>query len=131
MVARLGRRCAAGRVRDRLDDGLPRCRGRVLHAVAAHVWGSGVFLAIGAAIIVSVELMRRTVAHFARLSNPNEYSSGIIFSLEAGQAWASWPGQPVPVRLGPEQEVAAMMKDFLGQIATARRLGHWAGAAGA
>jgi hypothetical protein len=102
-----------------------------MHAPGADVWGSGLFLAISAGIIFSVELIRRTVARFARLSNPNEYSSGIIFSLEAGQAWASWPGQEVPVRLGPEQEVAAMMEDFLGQIATARRLGHWAGAAGA
>jgi hypothetical protein len=81
------------------------------------------FAATCAAIIASVELVRRAVSKFARIPNPNEWSSGVIFSLEQGQAWASWPGQPLPVRLGPQHEVAAMMEDFLAQIDVARRLG--------
>jgi hypothetical protein len=86
-------------------------------------FGAGLFFAYCAVIIIVVELTRRTMARFARLHNPNEYSSGVIFSLEKGQAWASWPGEPMPVRLGPQQEVAAMMEDFLAQLELARRLG--------
>lgn len=84
---------------------------------------SVMFLAISAVIIGSVEFVRRTLSRFARLPDPHEHSSGIIFSLERGQAWASWPGEAAPVRLGPQQEVEAMMHDFLAHGHLARRLG--------
>lgn len=100
-----------------------------MHVHRTDVWEAAVFLGVGFAIIGSVEMIRRTIARFARLPNPNEYSSGVIFSLEEGQAWASWPGEAVPVRLGPQQEVAAMMGDFLNQIEVGQRLGRSAGAA--
>jgi len=49
-------------------------------------------------------------------------SSGIIFSLEQGVAWARLPGAASPVRLGPEEEVAGMMQDFLAQLELGKRL---------
>jgi len=53
--------------------------------------------------------------------------SGIIFSLEDGQAWASRPGLGIRVRLGPEAEVTEMMHDFLAQQELAERLNKVAG----
>jgi len=49
-------------------------------------------------------------------------SSGVIFSLEKGVAWARLPGAAGPVRLGPEAEVAGMMQDFLAQLELGKRL---------
>jgi len=51
-----------------------------------------------------------------------EVTNGIIFSLRDGEAWASWKTDPWAVRLGPQEEVAAMMEDFLAQIKVAERL---------
>ena len=47
--------------------------------------------------------------------------SGIIFSLEEGVAWANCAGAATPVRLGPEEEVAEMMRDFLAQLELGKR----------
>jgi hypothetical protein len=84
--------------------------------------GFALFLAYCALIIGAVELIRRRLARFARLPGSTERSSGIIFSLEGGHAWASWPGSPMPVRIGPQHEVAHMMRDFLAQLEVGRRL---------
>jgi len=73
-------------------------------------------------IICSVEYVRRAFARFSRIATTKETSSGVIFSLEKGQAWASWPGSPSPVRLGPEHEVTAMMEDFIAQVELGHRL---------
>ena len=97
-------------------------QGMHMHSDVGEFWGIVLFSTSCAFILGLVELTRRTLARFARLAHPNEYSSGVIFSLEKGHAWASWPGNPAPVRLGPQQEVAAMMEDFLAQIELARRL---------
>src|SRR5262249_786662 len=61
-------------------------------------------------------------ARFSRIASTKERSSGVIFSLEGGQAWASWPGSPAPVRLGPEHEVTVMMQDFIAQVELGHRL---------
>ena len=82
-----------------------------------------VLLVSSAAIISVVETFRSLIASrldarmFVRRSN-----GGIVFSLEEGEAWASWYGQPSPVHLGPESEVARMMEDFLAQRELGRRL---------
>ena len=78
----------------------------------------GVFMLVAAMIIGFVQLVRRMVVDRAAA----EERSGIIFSLEDGQAWASRPGLGTPVRLGPEAEVADMMQDFLAQRELAQRL---------
>jgi hypothetical protein len=84
--------------------------------------GFGLFLLYCALIIGVIELLRRRLARFARLHDADQQPSGIIFSLENGQAWASWPAHPAPVRIGPQEEVSDMMRDFLAQLEVGRRL---------
>ena len=73
-------------------------------------------------IIGLVQLIRRVAVEILRLTDFGEPTSGIIFSLEAGQAWASWKGASTPLRLGRQEEVAEMMQDFLAQIEVGERL---------
>ena len=75
-----------------------------------------------ALIIGCVVLYRKVIAQHARPKVSAELACGIIFSLEKGVALASWPGAGVPMRLGPEEEVAEMMRDFLAQRELAERL---------
>ena len=89
------------------------------------VWGMALYVLYCVAVIAAVELTRRTFARHSRYSSPNESSSGIIFSVEQGQAWASWPGNPLPVRLGPAPEVTTMMQDFILQAELAHRLAQY------
>jgi len=74
---------------------------------------------ISFALIIGVAyLVRQAVVRLLRMrDNP----SGVIFSLERGEAWASWPGA-ASVRLGPQEEVAEMMEDFLAQVELGKRL---------
>jgi len=85
-------------------------------------WGITLFVLYCAVIIGTVEFTRRTFARYSRLARPQELSSGVIFSLENGQAWASWRGSYSPVRLGPEPEVTEMMRDFIAQVELGQRL---------
>jgi len=85
------------------------------------VFTVGLFLIVSGVLIGFVELVRRIVAEDDHVEVDRE-PSGIIFSLEKGQAWASWRGQGEPVRLGPQAEVAEMMEDFLAQVEVAKRL---------
>ena len=81
----------------------------------------GLFLFVSGVVIGFVELVRSLLADSRKAAVP-ERPSGIIFSLENGQAWASWAGSGSPVRLGPEGEVAEMMEDFLAQLELGKRL---------
>jgi hypothetical protein len=79
-------------------------------------------LSSSALIIGLVVLMRRALAERSRhasLCSP----SGVIFSREQGQVWASWHGDEAPVCLGSEKRVAAMMEDYLAQVRLAAKLG--------
>ena len=49
-------------------------------------------------------------------------AGGIIFSLERGQVWASWPGTDSNVVLGGKGVVTEMMRDFLAQVELGERL---------
>ena len=49
-------------------------------------------------------------------------AGGVIFSLEGGRVWASWPGADSNVVLGTKEEVAEMMRDFLAQVELGERL---------
>jgi hypothetical protein len=72
-----------------------------------------------ALIIGCISLYRWIIARNARTEVRS--ASGVIFSLEDGVALASLPGgRRVP--LGPEHEVADMMRDFLAQCEVADRL---------
>ena len=75
-----------------------------------------------ALIIGCVWLFRKVIAQHTDRRIKAESESGIIFSLENGVALASWPGAGAPVRMGPEDEVAEMMQDFLAQRELAKRL---------
>jgi len=86
------------------------------------VFGLLLFFVYCALIIGGVHFTRQTFARYSRLSSRTEWSSGVIFSLEDGQAWASWPGNHSPVRLGPEEEVSAMMEDFIAQVQLGKHL---------
>ena len=74
------------------------------------VFGMSAFLAASAFAICLV----RASKTFIQGSRP--IGEGIIFSLEQGQAWASWYRNGSRVRLGSKDEVAEMMKDFLAQL---------------
>jgi hypothetical protein len=76
---------------------------------------------ISAALIIGVVyLFRRVLAESKRQASGSP--SGIIFSLEKGDALASWKGSGGPVRLRPHDEVEKMMQDFLAQLEVGRRL---------
>ena len=75
-----------------------------------------------ALLLALVVLFRRILAQPARQQVSVESATGIIFSLERGVALASLPGARIPVLLGPEEEVAEMMRDFLAQLEVGKRL---------
>jgi hypothetical protein len=80
------------------------------------VFGMVVFLATSVLAICLV----RACKSFIRGGRP--IGEGIVFSLEQGQAWASWYRSGSRVRLGSKDEVREMMKDFLAQLEVGERL---------
>jgi hypothetical protein len=76
------------------------------------------FLVASALIIALVQAIRTA---FEDLIGPTA-ANGIFFSLENGQAWASWPTAGFHLRLGPQDDVAEMMKDFVAQVELGKRL---------
>jgi hypothetical protein len=63
-----------------------------------------------------------TAPDLSKLSDHRSYPElEIIFSSRDGYVWVSWPGADA-VRLGPHEQVATMMRDFLAQDALGRRL---------
>jgi hypothetical protein len=90
---------------------------------ATDVFALACFTIASVMIVALVEGMRRSAApDLERGESMPPRSGAIVFSLEGGEAWASWYGSEKPVRLGPEDEVEAMMKDFLAQLQLGRRL---------
>jgi len=94
-------------------------RGRLLES-SMDGFGDTASLISAALIIGVVYLFRRLLAETKRHASASP--SGIIFSLEKGDALASWKGSGGPVRLGPHEEVERMMEDFLAQLQVGRRL---------
>ena len=82
---------------------------------------AGVFLASSSVIIAVVTLIQRTIADL-QTDRAEPSGSGIIFSLEKGEVWASWHGSGPPMRLGSQERVEAMMEDFLAQGELGKRL---------
>ena len=76
------------------------------------------FLVVSALIIALVQAIRTA---FEDLIGPTA-ADGVFFSLENGQAWASWPTAGFHLRLGPQDDVAEMMKDFVAQVELGKRL---------
>ena len=82
-----------------------------------------VVVAISATLIIAlVEAVRTIVENSLRPAKPEGFAAPVVFSLEQGDAWASWYGSHSWVRLGPDEEVAEMMRDFLAQRELARRM---------
>jgi len=84
--------------------------------------GFTIFLVSAVLIIALSKAVRAIVESSLRPARPDGIAAPVVFSLEAGQAWASWYGSHSWVRLGPEREVAEMMRDFLAQRELAERL---------
>ena len=84
----------------------------------ADVFGVVTFL-VGSSLIVALVHAIRTA--FDDLVGPTG-SFGVFFSLEKGQAWASWPKAGFHLRLGPPDDVTEMMKDFIAQVELGKRL---------
>jgi len=51
----------------------------------------------------------------------------VVFSLDGGFVWASWPGTEASIKLGKYEPVSAMMQDFLDQNALGEHLARNAG----
>lgn len=77
---------------------------------------------ISSALIIGLVCLFRMVIAQSKREQASSSPSGIIFSLEKGEAWATWKGSGGPVRLGPHEEVEEMMQDFLAQLELGRRL---------
>lgn len=84
--------------------------------------GMSIFLAYSFLVVACVHMMRKRSTQAFVAEPAAEPSTGIVFSLEAGEAWASWQGRDAPVRLGAEDEVAIMMEDFLAQLELGKKL---------
>lgn len=84
----------------------------------ADIFELAMFLSGSTVIILLVHANRTT---FAELVGPTS-KTGVFFSLEKDQAWASWPEAGFHLRLGPQDEVASMMRDFLAQCELSERL---------
>jgi hypothetical protein len=84
--------------------------------------GLVIFLFSAFLIIALVEAVRTVVENSLRPARPEGFSAPVVFSLERGQVWASWYGSHSWVRLGPEEDVAEMMRDFLAQHELGKRL---------
>jgi hypothetical protein len=92
------------------------------HFQRSDLEGLSIFLGYSAFSILFVCLFRMTAARSLRQADSQERASGIVFSLEDGEAWASWYGVDAPVRLGSPDEVVPMMEDFLAQVELGKRL---------
>lgn len=88
----------------------------------SELFGVGVFIATAALMLGVAEGVRRIIDNSLRPARPDGVPAQVVFSLEDGQAWASWYGSHSWVRLGPEDEVAEMMEDFLAQRELGQRL---------
>lgn len=84
-------------------------------------FGIAVFL-FGCAMIIGFAHALKGIIVDAPGSPSARHRQGVIFSAEDGAAWASWQGQSCSVRLGPQDEVAEMMQDFLAQRELGKRL---------
>ena len=82
----------------------------------------GIFAVAASMVIGFVQIVRNVISDMRMRAKPGNSSGGIVFSLEKGEAWASWYGANTPICLGPEGEVAEMMKDFLAQRELGKRL---------
>jgi hypothetical protein len=94
----------------------------MFHFQRSEIEGLSTFLGYSVFVVLVIQLFRMTAARSLRQAGAAERASGIVFSLDDGQAWASWYGIDAPVRLGPRDEVVQMMEDFIAQVELGKRL---------
>jgi hypothetical protein len=82
----------------------------------SQIEGYGIFLAASALMIAVVRLFRAAAGRSLRQAGAKGNERGVVFSLDGGEAWASWYGVDAPVRLGPRDQVVNMMEDFIKQV---------------
>jgi hypothetical protein len=89
-----------------------------LLAKPSHFIGVVIFVAGSSLVIALVHAIRTALDDLVGPTSNN----GVIFSLREEQVWASWPTAGFHLRLGPQDEVADMMNDFLAQLELGKRL---------
>lgn len=77
---------------------------------------------VGSAMIIKFVHALKGIVVDAPGSTAAQQRSGIVFSSEGGDAWASWQGHSCSVRLGNQDDVAEMMQDFLAQRELGKQL---------
>ncbi|TMJ12051.1 MAG: hypothetical protein E6G94_14620 [Alphaproteobacteria bacterium] len=92
--------------------------GPLLYHLTCFLVAAGIFLASSAMVILIAVLIRQLVAALHDRGDGGE----IVFSLEAGEVWASWYDDGAPVRLGPKHKVAPTMQKFLAEDELGKRL---------
>ncbi len=60
--------------------------------------------------------------HLSDHSDRGHLTQDLIFSMVDGFVWASWPGTTASVKLGNQESVTAVMRDFLAQCELGERL---------
>lgn len=88
----------------------------------SHVFALASFMVVAAILVAFVAAVRMLAGFNIPPARSRRPQGNVIFSLENGVAWASWYGTQEPICLGDEDEVAAMMEDFLAQRELGRRL---------
>jgi len=86
---------------------------------ASDLIGVPVFLG-SSALIIGVARAMKSLVH--ERYSPDAASDKVIFSEEKGHAWAHWRGDRPSLPLGPHEEVAEMMEDYLAQVELGKRL---------
>lgn len=72
---------------------------------------AGIFLGASAAMIGIVSVVRRLLAGL--LMDNTASGTGVVFSVEKGDVWATWNGSEAPIRLGSRGTIADKMETFL------------------
>jgi len=86
------------------------------HFTRAEFEGIGTYVAYSVFMIAVIRLFRGAAARSLRQAGAKSNGKGVVFSLDRGEAWASWYGVDAPVRLGPRDQVVHMMEDFIKQV---------------
>ena len=63
--------------------------------------------------MIGITVLIRGAVRSMESRSKEDPSSGLRFSLDRGEVWASWHGAGRPLRLGAQRIVSEKMEDFL------------------
>jgi hypothetical protein len=89
-------------------------QGSMPHVMPCFIPAALIFLA-GSAMMIGITVLIRGAIRSTEKRSGEDPSSGLSFSLDRGEVWASWNGAGRPVRLGTQRSVSEKMQDFLAQ----------------